>query len=179
MRTRTTGRHLDGESSVGPDGGPAAIVDADEADAVIGDGALAGVAAEDSAKDSMHGGHGGLPGGRRGSESSCTDGRGHRRRHGKDEPPPETGFAAPMMGGASSPGRAVSGQGERDVWVYGSMSPQANTLCRDGATAGTRRAGAMPSFAVGNRRRLGAQNQPSVLEEERRRRGRWIETAGK
>ena len=45
MRTRTTGRHLDGESSVGPDGGPAAIVDADEADAVIGDGALAGVAA--------------------------------------------------------------------------------------------------------------------------------------
>ena len=99
--------------------------------------------------------------------------------HGKDEPPPETGFAAPMMGGALSPGRAVSGQGERDVWVYGSMSPQANTLCRDGATAGTRRAGAMPSFAVGNRRRLGAQNQPSVLEEERRRRGRWIETAGK
>ena len=29
----------------------------------------------------------------------------------------------------------------------------------------------MPSFAVGNRRRPGAQNQPSVLEEERRRRG--------
>ena len=56
-----------------------AIVDADKADAVIGDGALAGVAAEDSAEDSMHGGHGGLPGGRRGSESSCTDGRGHRR----------------------------------------------------------------------------------------------------
>ena len=95
MRTRTTGRrgrHPDEESSVGPDGGPAAIVDADEADAVIGDGALAGVAAppapaplaaiipaEDSAEDSMYGGHGGLPVGRRGSESSCNDGRGHRR----------------------------------------------------------------------------------------------------
>ena len=71
MRTRTTGRHLDEESSVGPDRGPAAIVDADEADAVIGDGALAGVTgapvpaplaaiipAKDSAADSMYGGHG-------------------------------------------------------------------------------------------------------------------------
>ena len=71
---------------------PGAIVDADEADAVIGDGALVGVAAppapaplaaiipaEDSAEDSMYGGHGGLPVGRRGSESSCNDGRGHRR----------------------------------------------------------------------------------------------------